>query len=61
MTRIVIVYNELRDAIYRAVDNALADAPEFTAERENIYRDILAHYDEFGVIPDFSLKRKPTA
>ena len=54
--RTVIVYNELRYAIYRKVDEALEAAPEFRSERESIYRDILAYYDEHGTIPDFSLR-----
>ena len=55
MTRMVIVPNALRDEIYRAVDAALERAPQFQPEREAIYRDILAYYDEHGVVPDFDL------
>lgn len=58
MSRTVIVYNDLRDAIYRAVDAALEKAPQFRPERESIYKDILAYYDEHGQIPDFHLEAK---
>jgi len=55
MGRIVVVPNELRDAINRSIDTALNGRPIEHDEREVIYRMILRHYDEHGAIPDFSL------
>lgn len=55
---LVIVPNELSEAIYRKVDLAIAECPELSSERENIYRDVLAYYDKHGVIPDFSVTKR---
>lgn len=53
---ISIVPNEISEAIYKKVDEALETRPELKDDRENIFRFILEHYDKFGEIPDFTLK-----
>lgn len=53
---IVVVPNDLRDAIYAAIDKELNGRPCDDADREVIYEQILAYFDEHGRIPDFSLK-----
>ena len=53
--RFVIVPNELRDQIHAAITKALEGRPVTDAERETLYQQLLAHYDEHGAIPDFSL------
>lgn len=54
--RCVVVPNELRDALYAKVDKALESVPFLKSSREAIYQDLLAHYDQHGVIPEFSLE-----
>lgn len=56
--RLVIVPNALSDAIHAAINKALDGRPCEPEEREDIYAAILAHYDEHGVIPDFTLTAK---
>ncbi|MDP3937582.1 MAG: hypothetical protein Q8R92_05535 [Deltaproteobacteria bacterium] len=54
--RLVIVPNVLRDAINARLDDVLRDAPaEAIAEREHLYQQVLAYYDEHGVIPECSV------
>jgi len=52
---IVIVPNSLRDAINAKLDEAFKTCPEAEKERESLYRRLLEHFDEHGVIPDFTL------
>jgi len=53
-----IVPNDLRDAIYKKIDEQLVDRPALVEHRESIYLDLLNYFDEHGVIPDFSLQEK---
>jgi hypothetical protein len=57
MTRIVIVPNNLRDAINAKLDAALALVPDAAKDREHLYGQLLAHFDEHGVLPDFQIQR----
>lgn len=52
---IVIVPNDLRDALYAKIDEQLVDHPGLIEQRESIYKDLLNYYDEHGVVPDFTL------
>ena len=55
---LVIVPNELRDAIQRKLGEALKDFPECSKEdRQFLYQQILKYYNEHGVVPDFQLKK----
>lgn len=56
--RLVIVPNVLRDAIFAKLDAAIAACPEAAAERETLYEQLLAYYDEHGVIPEFTVTPK---
>jgi len=57
---IIIVPNELRDAINKKLDEAIVTCTEkiTTENREFFYRELLAYFDEHGIIPDFSLVKK---
>jgi len=55
---LVIVPNDLRDAINVKLDAALADMPDAERDRDALYQQILAHFNERGVIPDFSIVPK---
>jgi len=57
---ILIVPNELRNAINRALDDAMAECPEAECERNVLYKQLLAHFDEHGVIPQFTITKKGT-
>ena len=58
MSRIVIVPNSLRDRINAALDVALADAPDATPDdREALYHQLLAFYDQNGYVPDFTVAK----
>ena len=52
----VIVPNELRDAINAKIDTALKACPEVASEREGIYQDLLCYFDKHGEIPEFTLR-----
>lgn len=55
MTRMVIVPNELRDAINAAIDEQIAKVPDAAPDREHFYQTLLNYYDQHGVIPPFEL------
>jgi len=55
--RTVLVPNELRDAIYERIDEALKVCPDAAQDRELFYRALLEAYDDLGYIPDFSLEK----
>lgn len=55
---IVIVPNNLRDALYTKIDEQLVSHPGLIEQREEIYKDLLTYFDEHGVIPNFSLQEK---
>jgi hypothetical protein len=54
--RFVIVPNEVYEAIYKKIDAALEKAPQFKHCREQIYQDLLKHFDKYGEIPDFEIE-----
>lgn len=56
VVKYVVVPNALSDAIYKKIDAALANQPKLKRQRENIYKDLLAYYDEHGVVPDFTVE-----
>lgn len=59
--RVVLVPNELREEIYRRVDEALKEHPAAVTDREHFYNALLAHFDEHGEIPEFSIQPKEIA
>lgn len=52
---LVIVPDSLRDAINAKIDEALIAVPEAADHREHFFGQLLAYFDEHGVVPDFSL------
>lgn len=57
-----VVHNHISDAINAAIDKALLDLPEAAKDREHFYDVLLAHFNDHGVIPEFTLtKREPSA
>jgi len=58
---IVIVPNYLCDEINAKLDSAIAECPGAEKDRDELFRMLLAYFDEHGVIPDFSLARKGEA
>lgn len=57
---LVIVPDYISEEIYRKVDAAIAAVPDsdrvaVSKERETFYRIVLGHFDQHGVIPEFSL------
>lgn len=55
---ILVVPECLRITLEAKIDAQLEACPEVRPHREEIYRDLLAHIDEYGVIPEFTLKAK---
>ena len=53
--KVVIVPNELRDAINRKLDAAIEQVPDAKKGREVFYEHLLGYYDEHGIIPDFDI------
>ena len=56
--KIVIVPNDLRDAINAHLDAAIAKAPEAEIDREYFYSVLLNFFDENGYLPEFSLEKR---
>ena len=57
-SRYVIVHGELREAIYRRVDDEIERSGAPVGERDQHYMTLLRYYDEHGVIPDFTLEKQ---
>ena len=62
----MIVPNYISEAIYRKVDELIATVPErdkdiVAKERELFYGVLLNYFDQYGVIPEASLKPSPPA
>lgn len=55
---LVIVPNSLRDAINKKLDEALEACPEAEVDRKGFYNFILSHFNEHGVIPEFTLSKR---
>lgn len=56
---LVVVPNEVRDAINVKLDAALAKWPNIgPREREVLFREILAIYDEQGTVPEFDIVKQ---
>lgn len=53
----VIVFDELRNELYRRVDAEIKRSGAPVGERDTHYMTLLQHYDEHGVIPDFTLEK----
>lgn len=54
----LIVPNTLTDAINAKLDRALKECPEAEKDREELFRQILSHFNEHGVIPDFVIGKR---
>lgn len=56
--RMVIVPNDLRDALNTALDAALRDVPpDAVNDRDVLYDQLLSFYDEHGYIPTFTVAK----
>ena len=58
---LVIAPNSLYDAINAKLDAAIAEFPDAERDREVLYGQLLDHFNEHGVIPDFSLVKRVTS
>jgi hypothetical protein len=56
---LVIVPDSLRDAINAKLDAEIAKHPDAAADREILYGQLLDYFNALGVLPDFTLERKP--
>lgn len=54
----VIIPNEVRDAINKRLDVVLHEHPESEIDRELFYAQCLQYYDETGLIPEIRLVPK---
>lgn len=54
---LVIVPNIVHDQINEALDQAFIECPEAKKERDALYNQLLAYFNEHGVIPSFSLRK----
>jgi len=59
--RMVIVPNELRDAINAKLDAAITACPDAANDRDALYNQLLAYFDEHGEVPDFDLAKNVAA
>jgi hypothetical protein len=58
MRKSVIVLDSLREAINTKLDAALERCPDAAKDREFLYSQLLEYFDVYGVVPDFTLKKK---
>lgn len=56
----IIVPDSVDYAINAKLDAALADCPDAEADRDELFRVLLAYFDEHGVLPEFTLQKKAT-
>lgn len=56
---VLIVPNELSDAINKKLDEAIGALPMPADDRDHLYRQVLAYFDEYGAIPEFTIGRVP--
>jgi hypothetical protein len=54
----MIVPNWLRDTINAKLDTAFLTCPEAEKDRDILYNQMLAYFDEHGEVPDFKLVKK---
>jgi hypothetical protein len=59
--KLVIVPNELRDAINAKLDAAIATEPGAALDRDELYSQLLAYFDEHGQLPEFVIAKKEDA
>lgn len=55
---LVIVPDSLREAIMAKLDAEIAKHPDAEKDRESLYSWLLGYFNEFGVVPDFTLEKK---
>jgi len=55
--KMVIVPNEVRDAINAKLDAAIAACPQAAKDRTALYNQLLAYFDDHGEVPDFDLTK----
>ena len=54
---LVVVPDSLRNAINEKLDAAIAQCPDAEKDREVLYSQLLAYFNEHGVVPDFTLAK----
>jgi hypothetical protein len=54
----VIVPNDIRDAINAKLDAAILAVPDAAKDRDALYEQLLDYFDQHGVVPDFTLTPK---
>lgn len=55
----VVVPDSLRNAINNKLDAAIADCPDAAKDRDALYGQLLAFFNEHGRVPDFTLAPVP--
>ena len=54
---IMIVPDELKSAINKKIDEAIAENPKAETAREYFFAELLKFYDEKGYIPEFKINK----
>ena len=57
MTRCYIVPDTLRDAINRALDDAIAECPDAAPDRDRFYGLLLEYFNDHGRLPEFTVEK----
>ena len=55
----VVVPNVVGDEINRKLDEQIALHPDAAKDREVLYKQLVAYFNDHGSVPDFSLQRHP--
>jgi hypothetical protein len=56
-----VVPNYIHEEIERKLDAAITACPDAAKDREALRAQLLDHLNEYGVVPDFSLKKSDGA
>ena len=56
-THLVIVPDDLYNAIHARLDELFKEFPDAEKDRDALYHQVLAYFDEFGRLPSFTIER----
>jgi len=54
----VIVPDSLHNAINKKLDAAIRACPDAEKDRDALYSQVLSYFNEYGIIPEFTLAKR---
>ena len=59
MAGFLIVPDALYDAIHKRLTEEFEKFPEAEVDRDALYHRLLEYFNEYGILPEFTLEKKP--